>query len=56
MLNRFNLFAFQPSIISPELRPRVHVPNMDRKTRADIRREILSKLTIRMRHLGISNG
>jgi hypothetical protein len=56
MLNRLNLLCFQSSILAPELRPRIHEPNMDRKTRADIRREILSKLTVRLRNLGISSS
>jgi hypothetical protein len=55
MLNRFNLSAFWASALAPAFRPRVNEPNMDRKTRADIRREILGKLAVRLRNLGISN-
>ena len=56
MLNRFNWSPFPGFNIDPILRPRVNEPNMDRKTRADIRREILGKLAVRMRNLGISNS
>jgi hypothetical protein len=55
MLNRFSLSCFR-SPVDPILRPRINEPNMDRKTRADIRREILEKLAVRLRHLGISTG
>jgi hypothetical protein len=56
MLNRLWLANFRFFGIPSELRPRAHEPSMDQKTRADIRREILSKLTPRMRALGVSNS
>jgi hypothetical protein len=55
MLNRLNLSCFRGLVIEPSLRPRINEPNMDRKTRADIRREILGKLTVRLRNLNIHN-
>ena len=55
MLNRFSLACFR-SPVDTILRPRINEPNMDRKTRADIRREILEKLTVRLRNLGISTS
>ena len=54
MLNRFNLTGLFV-VVQPSLRPRINEPNMDRKTRANIRREILDKLTVRLRNLGVSN-
>jgi hypothetical protein len=56
MITMFLPFCIRSTIIAPPLRPRVNEPNIDRKTRADIRREILSKLTPRLQNLGISNG
>ena len=53
MLNRFSFSSFSAPAVETLLRPRVNEPNMDRKTRADIRREILEKLTVRLRNLGI---
>jgi hypothetical protein len=55
MMNRFFLLRFGASMLPPSLRPRVNEPNLDRKTRADIRREILCKLSTRMNNLGIFN-
>lgn len=54
MINRFNVPLFRGITIAPSLRPQVHEPNMDRKTRADIRREIFEKLALRMQNLGLS--
>lgn len=55
MMNRLSLSCFRAPL-DPILRPRINEPNMDRKTRADIRREILEKLTVRLRNLGVSTG
>ena len=55
MLNRLRLANFRFFAIPPELRPRAHFPNLDPKTRADIRREILGKLTARKRAMGVPN-
>ena len=55
MLNRCSLLVFGLTSLDPLLRPRVNTPALDRKTRADIRREILGKLTVRLRNLGISS-
>jgi hypothetical protein len=56
MINRFSFSCFGSPSIDPVLRPRINTPHMDRKTRADIRREILEKLTVRLRNLGVSSG
>jgi hypothetical protein len=55
MINRFNFLGTRSLFVDPTLRPRVNQPNMDQKTRADIRREILTKLSVRLRNLGIPN-
>jgi len=39
-----------------EVRIEGRVPEVDRKTRADVRREIFGKLSARMEKLEISNG
>ena len=56
MINRLHWPVFRMTVLAPCLRPQVNDPMTDRKTRADIRREILAKLTVRMRNLAISNS
>jgi hypothetical protein len=56
MIDRLIPSFFRANVLAPSLRPAVHEPLMDRKTRADVRREILAKLTIRFKNLGIPNS
>jgi hypothetical protein len=50
----FQLFPMRRRGI--EVRIEGRVPEVDRKTRADVRREIFGKLSARMEKLEISNG
>ena len=56
MIDRLIPTFFRSSVLAPSLRPRIHEPIMDRKTRADVRREILAKLAVRFKDLGVSNS
>lgn len=56
MIDRIISSLFRATVITPSLRPPVHEPLMDSKTRADVRREILTKLTMRFKNLGIPNS
>jgi hypothetical protein len=56
MIQRFsqNLTRlFWPGCIAAGNRPGVNAPEFERKTKADVRREILGKLTTRMIDLGL---
>jgi hypothetical protein len=55
MIDRLIPAIFRSTVIAPSLRREAREPLTDRKTRADVRREILSKLTVRFKHLGIPN-
>jgi hypothetical protein len=55
MINRFFWSLFRLGGLAPSWRARVNEPIMDPKTRADIRRQILTKLAPRLQNLGMSS-
>lgn len=55
MINRFQQSLFRAIVLAPSVRPPANDPFTTGKSRADIRREILAKLSVRMQNLGISN-
>jgi hypothetical protein len=57
MIQRFSqqfVRLFYPGFIPATYRPGVNFPEVDRKTKADVRREILGKLAAQMAKLDVS--
>jgi hypothetical protein len=57
MIQRFTrqfIRLFNPGLIAEEVRPNANIPDVERKTKADVRRQILGKLNSRLGKLDIS--
>jgi hypothetical protein len=55
MINRYQQSLLRATVLAPSVRPPASDAFTTGKSRADIRREILTKLSVRMQNLGISN-
>ena len=59
MIQRFSqqfVRFFRPGFIAAMFRPGINFPDVDRKTKADVRREILGKLATRLHKVDVSKS